>query len=84
MAELPGLASSFAARLLPEGRLTLAQSVPRYTQRLYDLVDWAGQQGLRAKVAELEETIYTDTRIDSSIGMKLIWPPDWKRGALPA
>ncbi len=62
VAELPGLASSFAARLLPEGRLTLAQSVPRYTQRLYDLVDWAGQQGLRAKVAELEETIYTDTQ----------------------
>ena len=49
-----------AARLLPGGRLALVQSIPRHTQRLYDLVSWGRANALREKVVAAEEAIYTD------------------------
>ncbi len=54
--ELAGL----AARLLPGGRLVLAQPVPRHTQRLVDLVDWDGDEALGDRVRGAEEAIYTN------------------------
>jgi putative ATPase len=46
--------------LLPDGRLCLIQIIPRHTQRLYRLVDWAGQEKLHEKVTAAEEAIYHD------------------------
>lgn len=37
-----------------------AQTVPRHTQRLYRLVDWAGADALGEQVAAIEEAIYQD------------------------
>jgi putative ATPase len=48
------------AHLLPGGRLTLAQSIPRHTQRFYALVDWGRDTKLRDKVVAAEEAIYAD------------------------
>jgi putative ATPase len=59
-AEIPELAPIIAAHLLPDGRFTFAQVLPRHTQRLYELVDWSGREELREKVAVLEEAIYAD------------------------
>lgn len=42
------------------GRLALSQNLPRYTQRLYALVEWGRDTRLRSKVVEAEEAIYTD------------------------
>jgi putative ATPase len=50
----------WANRLLPGGRLVLAQSIPRHIQRLYDLVSWGRATALREKVVAAEEAIYTD------------------------
>lgn len=47
-------------RLLPAGQINFVQTLPRYTQRLYALVDWSGQEELREKVAVLEDAIYDD------------------------
>lgn len=58
--ELPELVPVLAEHLLPDGQFTFAQILPRYTQRLYDLVDWAGREALREKVVALEEAIYAD------------------------
>jgi putative ATPase len=52
--------ASIAARLLPGGRFVLAQSIPRRGQRLYELVEWGGENDLREKVAAAEEAIYAD------------------------
>lgn len=49
-----------AGWLADDGRLALIQPIPRHTQRLYDLIDWPGQEALRKKVAAAEETIYYD------------------------
>jgi putative ATPase len=47
--------------MLPDGRLCMAQIVPRHGQRLYELVDWAGvPQKLAEKVRAAEEAIYHD------------------------
>jgi putative ATPase len=54
------LSRTLAARLLPGGRVVLAQSVPRHTQRLYGLVEWGRDARLRDKVIAAEEAIYTD------------------------
>lgn len=54
------LAALLKARLLPDGRLAIVQTIPRHTQRLYALVDWAGHEDLREKVAAAEEAIYSD------------------------
>jgi putative ATPase len=50
------------ARLLhPGGRLSLAETVVRYTQRLYDLVDFSAlDDDLRDRVVKAEEAIYAD------------------------
>jgi putative ATPase len=48
------------ARLLPGGRLVFSQSIPRHTQRLYDLIDWGRDKKLRDKVIAAEEAIYRD------------------------
>lgn len=45
--------------LAGDGRLTLIQTIPRYTQRLYQLVEWP-DNALRDKVAAAEEAIYHD------------------------
>lgn len=50
----------FAAHLLPGGRLVLFQSIPRHTQRLYDLIEWGRDAELRDKVIAAEEAIYAD------------------------
>ncbi|GAB4272820.1 MAG: AAA family ATPase [Candidatus Promineifilaceae bacterium] len=48
------------ARWLAEnGRLALLQTIPRHSQRLYQLVDWPAD-ALRTKVAAAEEAIYHD------------------------
>ncbi|NHZ71972.1 MAG: AAA family ATPase [Aquificales bacterium] len=52
--------STLAERLEKNGRLCLIQTIPRHTQRLYDLVDWSGHEDLREKVAAAEEAIYHD------------------------
>jgi len=49
-----------AELLLADGRLTIAQTIPRHGQRLYTLVEWQGADGLAEKVAAAEEAIYTD------------------------
>jgi putative ATPase len=42
-----------------DGRFTFSQSIPRHSQRLYQLVDWSGTKAsLHKKVAAAEETIY--------------------------
>ena len=46
--------------LAAEGVICLLQTLPRYTQRLYALVDWAGHEALREKVVAAEEAIYHD------------------------
>jgi putative ATPase len=48
-------------RLRPDGKLVIAQSVPRHTQRLAQLVNWTGAEGLGERVAAIEEAIYADT-----------------------
>jgi putative ATPase len=45
--------------LAPDGRIALLQTIPRHTQRLYELVEWP-DAALRQKVAAAEETIYHD------------------------
>jgi putative ATPase len=52
--------AALAARLLPGGRLVVAQTIPRRTQRLYELVEWGNETALREKVAAAEEAIYAD------------------------
>ena len=47
-------------RLHPDGRIAFIQTLPRHTQRLYELVDWHGRESLRDKVAAAEEAIYHD------------------------
>ena len=55
------LLQRLAAWLQPDGRLCLAQPVPRLGQRLYQLVEWQGvAEALRDAVAAAEEGIYTD------------------------
>jgi putative ATPase len=54
-----GVSPALFARLLPGGRLVLSQSVPRHTQRLYDLVAWGRETKLREKVVTAEESIYS-------------------------
>lgn len=46
--------------LAEDGLICLVQTIPRHTQRLYELVDWTGQEALRAKVVAAEEAIYHD------------------------
>jgi putative ATPase len=53
--------SQLAEKLLPDGRLVLAQTVPRLGQRLYRLVGWSKlPKTLAAKVSKAEEAIYHD------------------------
>jgi putative ATPase len=48
-----------AAWLQPDGRLLIAQTIPRLGQRLYQLVEWQGvAETLRDEVAAAEEGIY--------------------------
>ena len=46
--------------LLPGGRVVLSQSIPRHTQRLYELIAWGRATALREKVVAAEEAIYAD------------------------
>jgi putative ATPase len=66
-------------RLLPGGRLVLAQSIPQHTQRLYELVSWGRATGLREKVVAAEEAIYADAA-DPLVN----WDADDLRAALAA
>lgn len=55
------VARQLALLLAPEGRLVLAETVPRHTQRLYKLVDAAFLPAeMRTRWHEAEESIYTD------------------------
>ena len=51
---------NLAPWLAEDGLICLVQTIPRHTQRLYELVDWTGQEALRAKVVAAEEAIYHD------------------------
>jgi putative ATPase len=53
------LAGWLVGWLAENGRLTLLQTIPRRTQRLYELVEWP-DAALRQKVAAAEEAIYHD------------------------
>ena len=46
--------------LAGNGRFCFIQSIPHYTQRLYNLVDWGDNLNLRDKVVAAEESIYND------------------------
>ena len=70
---------ALAVRLLPGGRLVLAQAIPRHTQRLYDLVSWGRATALREKVVAAEEAIYADAA-DPLVN----WDADDLRAALEA
>jgi putative ATPase len=55
------VAEAIARQLKPEGRLVLAEVVPRYTQRLHQLVDLSAlPDDLAERVAAAEESIYTN------------------------
>ncbi len=60
MPSLVNIISGIKAKLLPDGVLCFSQTVPKHTQRLYQLVDWKGHEKLGAKVAAAEESIYAD------------------------
>jgi putative ATPase len=50
-----------AAVLRPDGRLCLAQVLPKDGQRLYELLDWSGQPDQLAEIVRQgEEAIYAD------------------------
>lgn len=56
------LMGMIAQRVQPTGRLCLAQIIPRYGQRLYQLVDWSRvDEDLTGRVQEAEESIYNDS-----------------------
>ncbi len=71
--------TALAVRLLPGGRLVLAQAIPRHTQRLYDLLSWGRATALRDKVVTAEEAIYADAA-DPLVN----WDADDLRAALEA
>ena len=60
MSTLAELVNQLRERLLPDGLLCFAQIIPRYTQRLYELIDWSGDEDLQEKVRRSEERIYAD------------------------
>lgn len=47
-------------RLLPEGKIVVAQTVPCMSQRIYDLVDWVGNEDIREGVVSAENTLWTN------------------------
>ncbi len=60
-ADKAAFAQSLCEHLAPGGRISLADRVPRHTQRLHELVDWAdAEPGLRDRVVAAEEAIYDD------------------------
>ncbi len=55
------LLTLLASLLTPQGHLSLAERIPRHTQRLYQLVDLHELDAeLAARVVQAEEAIYTD------------------------
>ncbi len=57
------LLTTLGERLLPTGRVQLVQVIPRANQRLYDLVEWTGDdRALAERVRAAEETLYSDTQ----------------------
>jgi putative ATPase len=58
---LAEIVAILASRLLAGGRVCLAQGMPRYGQRLYDLLEWSAfPDGLEEKVRDAEESIFGD------------------------
>jgi putative ATPase len=54
-------ARAIASLLGPGGRLALAETIPRHTQRLYRLVDLSAlDEDVRRRLAAAEEAIYSD------------------------
>jgi len=47
--------------LQADGRIVFVQSIPRLGQRIYRLIDWGDRSELRAKVAQIEDSIWTST-----------------------
>jgi len=61
LADKAAAAAALAALLKPEGRLVLAEAVPRHTQRLHRLVDLAALPArLVEQIIAAEEAIYTN------------------------
>ncbi len=59
-ADKPAIIASLADWLAASGRVVLAETMPRYTQRLYHLIDrTALPSALAQKLADAEEAIYT-------------------------
>jgi putative ATPase len=60
-ADKAALIAALPPLLLPDGRVILAETMPRYTQRLYQLVDLKSlPAGLAQKLIAAEEAIYAD------------------------
>lgn len=61
VADRPGTVQEIVALLAAQGVVSLAERIPRHTQRLYALIDWDAPgvpAGLRARVEAAEEAIY--------------------------
>ncbi|MEZ4734032.1 MAG: AAA family ATPase [Caldilineaceae bacterium] len=57
----PTLFTLFASLMAPHGALSLAERIPRHTQRLYGLVDLTElDDEIAARLMQAEEAIYTD------------------------
>ncbi len=60
-ADKAATAQSLRDHLAPSGLISLADRVPRHTQRLHALVNWGdAEPGLRERVVKAEEAIYDD------------------------
>ncbi len=46
--------------LLPDGMIVFAQTIPRMSQRIYDLVSWADVEGMKAGVISAENSLWTN------------------------
>ncbi len=58
--ENPAQISQWHNYLAADGIVVLAQTIPQKSQRIYDLVDWAGHETLREQVMQTEEALWTN------------------------
>lgn len=68
--------------LLPEGKIIIAQTIPRLSQRVYDLVDWTAHEGMRGGVVSAENSLWTNpdnptTNWDSADLQQLLESAGW-------
>ncbi|MGB1252845.1 MAG: AAA family ATPase [Candidatus Promineifilaceae bacterium] len=58
--EKTGLIEQWRDFLLPNGKVIIAQTIPRLSQRIYDLVDWGENAEMRVGVVSAENTLWTN------------------------